>query len=162
VGVLPPLTLLAAVALVLVLDLFVYRSRVGARIRAASDDVAAANLIELSTPRIFALAMSVAGATAAVSACFMGMRMNFDPTSGPSRLLIAFETVVLGGLGSLGAPSPEALSWAWHKASAASSTPRGRRLQGTRRSCFSSCCARKGYFRNTEGSAWSGRNPVRC
>ena len=101
VGVLPPLTLLAAVALVLVLDLFLYRSRVGARIRAASDDVAAANLIGLSTPRIFALAMSVAGATAAVSACFMGMRMNFDPTSGPSRLLIAFETVVLGGLGSL-------------------------------------------------------------
>ncbi|MBV9118684.1 MAG: branched-chain amino acid ABC transporter permease [Acetobacteraceae bacterium] len=101
VGVLPLVTLLAAVALVAVLDLFLYRSRVGARIRAASDDVAAADLIGLSTPRISALAMAVAGATAAVAACFMGMRMNFDPTSGPSRLLTAFEAVVLGGLGSL-------------------------------------------------------------
>ncbi|MBV8704549.1 MAG: branched-chain amino acid ABC transporter permease [Acetobacteraceae bacterium] len=101
VGVLPLMTLLAAVALVAVLDLFLYRSRLGARIRAASDDVAAADLIGLSTPRISALAMAVAGATAAVAACFMGMRMNFDPTSGPSRLLTAFEAVVLGGLGSL-------------------------------------------------------------
>ena len=101
VGVLPLMTLLAAVALVAVLDLFLYRSRLGARIRAASDDVAAAELIGLSTPRISALAMAVAGATAAVAACFMGMRMNFDPTSGPSRLLTAFEAVVLGGLGSL-------------------------------------------------------------
>ena len=101
VGVLPLVTLLAAVALVAVLDLFLYHSRLGARIRAASDDVAAAELIGLSTPRISALAMAVAGATAAVAACFMGMRMNFDPTSGPSRLLTAFEAVVLGGLGSL-------------------------------------------------------------
>ncbi len=45
--------------------------------------------------------MAVAGATAAIAACFMGLRMNFDPASGPSRLLIAFEAVVLGGLGSL-------------------------------------------------------------
>jgi branched-chain amino acid transport system permease protein len=101
VGVLPLLTLLAAVTLVLLLDGFLYRSRLGARIRAASDDAAAADLIGLSTPRIFALAMAVAGATAAIAACFMGMRMNFDPTSGSSRLLIAFEAVVLGGLGSL-------------------------------------------------------------
>ncbi|MBV9249800.1 MAG: hypothetical protein JO227_11215 [Acetobacteraceae bacterium] len=101
VGALPLLTLLAAVALVLLLDFFLYRSRLGARIRAASDDIAAANLIGLSTPRIFALAMTVAGGTAAIAACFMGLQMNFDPTSGPSRLLIAFEAVVLGGLGSL-------------------------------------------------------------
>jgi branched-chain amino acid transport system permease protein len=31
----------------------------------------------------------------------MAVRTNFDPAYGPSRLLIAFEAVVLGGLGSL-------------------------------------------------------------
>jgi branched-chain amino acid transport system permease protein len=31
----------------------------------------------------------------------MSIWTNFDPTSGPSRLLVAFEAVVLGGLGSL-------------------------------------------------------------
>jgi branched-chain amino acid transport system permease protein len=101
IGVLPLLTLIAAILMVLLLDLLLYRSRLGARIRATSDDVAAANLIGLPTPRIFAVAMAIVGGTAAIAACFMGMRMNFDPASGPSRLLIAFEAVVLGGLGSL-------------------------------------------------------------
>jgi branched-chain amino acid transport system permease protein len=27
--------------------------------------------------------------------------MNFDPLSGPARLIIAFEVIVLGGLGNL-------------------------------------------------------------
>jgi branched-chain amino acid transport system permease protein len=31
----------------------------------------------------------------------MSIWTNFDPASGPSRLLVAFEAVVLGGLGSL-------------------------------------------------------------
>ena len=45
--------------------------------------------------------MGVVGVTVAVSAGFMSVWTNFDPTSGPSRLLIAFEAVVLGGLDSL-------------------------------------------------------------
>ena len=101
IGVLPLLTFLAAVALVLLLDLLLYRSRLGVRIRAVSDDVAAASLIGLAAPRVNALAMAVVGLTVALAAFFMGIRMNFDPTGGPSRLLIAFEAVVLGGLGSL-------------------------------------------------------------
>ena len=29
------------------------------------------------------------------------MKTQFDPTAGPSRLLFAFEAVIIGGLGSL-------------------------------------------------------------
>lgn len=101
VGVLPLLTLVTAILLVILLDALLYRSRLGARIRAVADDVAAADLMGLSSARVYAIAMGVVGITVAVAACFMGLRMNFDPTSGPSRLLVAFETVVLGGLGSL-------------------------------------------------------------
>jgi branched-chain amino acid transport system permease protein len=45
--------------------------------------------------------MGIVGVTMALSAGFMSVWTNFDPTSGPSRLLVAFEAVVLGGLGSL-------------------------------------------------------------
>ena len=34
-------------------------------------------------------------------ALFLGIRANFDPTIGPSRLIFAFEAVIIGGLGSL-------------------------------------------------------------
>lgn len=101
VGLLPVLTFALAVALVVGFDWLLYRSRVGASIRAVADDVAAADLIGLSSVRVYAIAMGIVGVTVAIAACFMGLRMNFDATSGPSRLLVAFEVVVLGGLGSL-------------------------------------------------------------
>ena len=101
IGVLPLTIFIAAVALVSALDLLLYRSRLGARIRAVSDDTASANLIGLPSARIYALAMGIVGVSIAICAAFMSVWTNFDPTSGPSRLLIAFEAVVLGGLGSL-------------------------------------------------------------
>ena len=101
IGVLPLTIFLAAVALVSTLDLLLYRTRLGARIRAVSDDVGSANLIGLPSARIYALAMGIIGVSIAICAAFMSVWTNFDPTSGSSRLLIAFEAVVLGGLGSL-------------------------------------------------------------
>jgi branched-chain amino acid transport system permease protein len=101
VGLFPLITFGAAVALIFLLDLFLYRSRIGAKIRAVSDDVSAADLIGLSSKRIYAIAMGIVAMTIAISACFMGVRTNFDPSSGPTQLLTAFEVVVMGGLGSL-------------------------------------------------------------
>jgi len=89
------------VALVAVLDLLLYRSGIGAQIRAVADDVAAADLIGLSSARIYALAMGISFVTIGIAAGFMSIWTDFDPASGPTRLLIAFEVVVLGGLGSM-------------------------------------------------------------
>lgn len=101
VGVLPLVIFISAALLIWLLDLLLYRSRVGARIRAVSDSVETADLVGLPSARIYAIAMAIVGATMAVSAGFMAIWTNFDPTSGPSRLLTAFEAVVLGGLGNL-------------------------------------------------------------
>jgi branched-chain amino acid transport system permease protein len=101
VGLLPLAIFLSAIAMVIVLDFVLYQTRLGARIRAVSDDVAAADLVGLPSARIYATAMGIVGVTIAISAGFMSIWTNFDPTSGPSRLLVAFEAVVLGGLGSL-------------------------------------------------------------
>lgn len=101
IGVLPLVIFLSAVIMVLALDGLLYRTGIGARIRAVSDDPDAANLIGLPSQRIYAIAMGIVGVTIAISAGFMSVWTNFDPTSGPSRLLFAFEAVVLGGLGSL-------------------------------------------------------------
>ncbi|HTW85737.1 MAG TPA: branched-chain amino acid ABC transporter permease [Candidatus Sulfotelmatobacter sp.] len=101
VGYLPLTIFAAAVLLIFALDRLLYTTRVGAHIRAVSDDVDTANLVGLSSPRIYAIAMGVVGVTVCISAAFMSVFANFDPTSGPDRLLTAFEAVVLGGLGSL-------------------------------------------------------------
>ncbi|WP_127902341.1 branched-chain amino acid ABC transporter permease [Solirhodobacter olei] len=101
IGVLPLTIFIVAILMVLALDWLLYRTRLGARIRAVSDDPATANLVGLPSARVYATAMGIVGVTIAISAGFMSIWTNFDPTAGPSRLLIAFEAVVLGGLGSL-------------------------------------------------------------
>lgn len=101
IGILPLVTFAVAVGLIFLIDLMLYRTRLGASIRAVSEDIDSAALVGLSTRTICALAMGFVGITVAVAACFMALRMSFDPASGPSRLLIAFEAVVLGGMGNL-------------------------------------------------------------
>ncbi len=100
-GVFQVITFVAAVAMVAVLDLILYRSGIGAKIRAVSDDVVAADLIGLSSARIYAIAMGISFVTIGIAAGFMSIWTDFDPASGGTRLLIAFEAIVLGGLGSL-------------------------------------------------------------
>jgi branched-chain amino acid transport system permease protein len=101
IGLFQVVTFVAAVALVAGLDLLLYRSGIGAKIRAVADDVAAADLIGLSSARIYAVAMGISFVTIGIAAGFMSVWTDFDPASGPTRLLIAFEVVVLGGLGSM-------------------------------------------------------------
>jgi branched-chain amino acid transport system permease protein len=101
IGLFQVVTFAAAVALVAALDLLLYRSGIGAKIRAVADDVAAADMIGLSSVQIYAIAMGISFVTIATAAGFMSIWTEFDPASGPTRLLIAFEAIVLGGLGSL-------------------------------------------------------------
>lgn len=101
IGVFPLAVFVTAVLVIAGLDGFLYRTSIGARIRAVADDPAAADLIGLSPAPVYAIAMGVVGLTVAVAACATAISTNFDPSSGPSRLLTAFEAVVLGGLGSL-------------------------------------------------------------
>jgi branched-chain amino acid transport system permease protein len=91
------------VALVLLvgLQLFLRRTQLGRALRATSDDQRAAQLVGIDNRTIYALAMALSLATVAIAGVFLGIYSSFSPTSGPSRLLFAFEAVIIGGLGSL-------------------------------------------------------------
>jgi branched-chain amino acid transport system permease protein len=100
IGVVPLLTLVSAVAVILVLNLIFYRTALGRAFRATSDDLEIAQLMGIEHRRIFSVAMGLAMIVATIAALYLGMRANFDPTIGPGRLLYAFEAVIIGGLGS--------------------------------------------------------------
>ena len=101
VGVMPLLSLAAAILVIVLLNQIFYRTSLGRAFRATSDDPSTAQLMGINNNRIFALAMAFAMAVAAVAAFFLGARAQFDPSIGPARLLYAFEAVIIGGLGSL-------------------------------------------------------------
>ena len=101
VGLMPLLCLAAAIAVIVLLNGVVYRSSLGRAFRATADDVEIAQLMGIDNKSIYALTMGIALAVCAVAGLFLGARANFDPSTGPARLLYAFEAVIIGGLGSL-------------------------------------------------------------
>src|SRR5690242_2004479 len=100
VGIVPLLTLLSAIAVIVLLNFIFYHTPIGRAFRATSDDLEVAQLMGVDHRRIFATAMGLAFVVSAIAALYLGLRANFDPTIGPARLLYAFEAVIIGGLGS--------------------------------------------------------------
>jgi branched-chain amino acid transport system permease protein len=90
-----------AVLVLLALELFLSRTSLGRMMRAVSDDPQVAELVGADSRHIYAVATAIAMATVALAGLLFAMRSSFSPAAGPSRLLFAFEAVVIGGLGSL-------------------------------------------------------------
>jgi len=101
VGAFPLLTFAVAVLLLVGLQILIGRSAIGRAFRAASDDGATAALMGIDNDRLYGLAMALSLAIVAVAGIFLGIRTTFSFSSGPDRLLFAFEAVIIGGLGSL-------------------------------------------------------------
>jgi branched-chain amino acid transport system permease protein len=101
VGWFPLLTLAAAVLILLGLQVVISRLSVGRAFRAASDDGETAELMGIDNRRLYGLAMALSLGIVAVAGVFLGIRTTFAFSSGPDRLLFAFEAVIIGGLGSL-------------------------------------------------------------
>ena len=90
-----------AVLLFTGLQLFLSRTRAGWIMRATAEDIDAAELAGIDSRAVYARATAIAVGTAALGGLFLGIRSVFDPVSGPTQLIFAFEAVVIGGMGSL-------------------------------------------------------------
>jgi branched-chain amino acid transport system permease protein len=95
------LVLVIAILVLGGLQLFLSRNRVGRQMRATADDLDTAGLVGIDAKAIYALASAIAVATAALAGTFFAVRSTFEPTSGPTQLIFAFEAVAIGGLGSI-------------------------------------------------------------
>lgn len=95
------LILLVAVAAIYGLQVLSYKTRLGRVLRATTDDPEIARLMGVKTEHVFGIAMAIAMAICGIAAVLFATWTSFTPLSGPSRLLIAFEVVVIGGMGSI-------------------------------------------------------------
>lgn len=100
VGVLPLLQFVLAVLVIGGLQFLLYRTAIGRSFRAVSDDPRIAQLMGLNNQHIFGIAMSLSLAIIALAGTLLAIRANFDPATGPTRLIFGFEAVIIGGLGS--------------------------------------------------------------
>lgn len=101
VGVLPLLMFGVSVALIFGLEWIFFRTSLGRAFRATSDDAEMAEVMVLDRGHVFGMAMALSAAVVAIAGIFLAIRTNFDPASGPTRLIFGFEAVIIGGLGNL-------------------------------------------------------------
>ena len=95
------LVLVVAVIVFGALQLFLSYTPMGWAMRATAEDPEAAELVGIDSKAVYARATAIAVAIASVGGLFLAIRSVFEPTSGPTQLIFAFEAVVIGGMGSL-------------------------------------------------------------
>ncbi|AON53745.1 branched-chain amino acid ABC transporter permease [Herbaspirillum seropedicae] len=100
VGILPLSIFIIAILVVAAMQWLFGRTALGRAFRATSDDKEAAQLMGLDARRVYGLATGLAFVLVAIAGTLQGMRTTFSPTDGPALLLLAFESVIIGGLGS--------------------------------------------------------------
>jgi branched-chain amino acid transport system permease protein len=77
------------------------RTALGRALRATSDDPDTARLMGIDPRRMYAIAGGIAAALGGVAGALLAATSTFYPSTGSEVLLIAFEVVVVGGLGSV-------------------------------------------------------------
>ncbi len=101
VGVYPLVVFAVATLAIASLQILFYRTRLGRAFRAVSDDASTAELMGIDNLKLYALALGIAMIFTALAGVLFGIRTIFAPLSGPIRLILAFEAVIIGGLGSM-------------------------------------------------------------
>ena len=101
VGWISVLVFVAAVVILGGLQLFLHRTAPGRVVRAAADDGATVRLMGVDHRRVYQAVTAFGLVTATIAGIAFGVQSSFDPNTGVLLLLFAFETIVIGGLGSL-------------------------------------------------------------
>jgi branched-chain amino acid transport system permease protein len=92
----------AAVAVLVLLQLFLGRTRYGLIIRAGVENRAMVTALGIDVRKAFTLVFALGGIAAALAGVLSGVYFTtIDPSQGTSLLIFAFIVVVIGGLGSI-------------------------------------------------------------
>jgi len=88
-------------ALVIGLQLFVSRTRMGRALRAVQQDPYAASLQGIQVDRVVTLCFALGGLLAGIAGSLVAPTQVVLPTIGEAPLLLAFVVIILGGMGSV-------------------------------------------------------------
>ena len=96
------LTLCVTALIMIVLSLFINKTRMGKAMRAVSEDKDAAELMGISVNRTITVTFAIGSALAAVASIFYGSTYTYiKPTTGSMPGIKAFTAAVFGGIGSI-------------------------------------------------------------
>jgi branched-chain amino acid transport system permease protein len=92
---------LIALAVIILLKLFLNRTRIGISMQAVSQDMDGARIVGIPINRVFGYAFALSASLVAISAILLAPKVFFSPEGGWDTLCKAFVIVAFGGLGSI-------------------------------------------------------------
>jgi len=90
-----------AIALTLLLSLFLFRTGLGRSIRAAADNPYGALVIGTDVRRVYGVAFGVGAACVGAAGALVAPILPFSPATGLQLSVASFNIVIIGGMGSL-------------------------------------------------------------
>ncbi len=93
--------LVVSIILMILLWLFIQRTKLGKAIRAVSDDPVAANVVGINPEKIILTSFAIGSALAGAAGILISLETNIEPTMGFSALLKGVIASIVGGIGSI-------------------------------------------------------------
>lgn len=101
VGWLPLSILLLTLGIYGALHWFMTHTTFGRIVRATVDDPEMTALMGVDPRRVYAMGMGLSMAIVGIAGGLYGIKSSFNPMAGGDQLLFAFETVIIGGMGTI-------------------------------------------------------------
>jgi branched-chain amino acid transport system permease protein len=95
------LVVFIALAVIILLELFLNKTRIGMSMQAVSQDMTGAKIVGIPINRVFAYAFALSASLVAISAILLAPKVFFSPEGGWDTLCKAFVIVAFGGMGSI-------------------------------------------------------------
>ncbi|MEX2410187.1 MAG: branched-chain amino acid ABC transporter permease [Candidatus Paceibacterota bacterium] len=93
--------IITATILLIALFLFIKKTKMGKAIRAVSDNKDVAEIVGISSEKIYSYAFIIGSAIAGIAGILIGMEQNLKPTMGTNLMIKGFTGAVIGGMSSV-------------------------------------------------------------
>jgi len=77
------------------------KTRIGKAMRAVADNKDMAEVIGISSEKIYSAVFMVGSAVAGIVAILVGLEQNLEPTMGTNLMIKGFTAAIIGGIGSV-------------------------------------------------------------
>jgi branched-chain amino acid transport system permease protein len=95
------LILLASCLLLIMLWMFVQKTKLGKAMTAVSDDVITASVVGINPERIIFVSLAIGSVLAGIGGILISLETNIEPTMGFNALLKGIIASIIGGIGSI-------------------------------------------------------------
>jgi len=95
------LILVVSIVLMILLWLFILKTKLGKAMRAVSDDPVAANVVGINPEKIILTSFAIGSALAGAAGILISFETNIEPTMGFSAILKGIIASIIGGIGSI-------------------------------------------------------------